>query len=84
MIIDPIDGSLNARRTIPLHSVSIAVADGDSMADVTFGYVYEFGAREEFVATLEGTRSSTASRFEAPRETGWRWSPSRRPSRSAS
>src|SRR5215218_9993513 len=44
VIIDPIDGSLNARRTIPLHSVSIAVATGDSMADVMFGYVYEFGA----------------------------------------
>jgi myo-inositol-1(or 4)-monophosphatase len=54
VIIDPIDGSLNARRTIPLHSVSVAVAGGDSMADVTFGYVYEFGAEEEFVATHEG------------------------------
>jgi myo-inositol-1(or 4)-monophosphatase len=56
VVIDPIDGSLNARRTIPLHSVSLAVADGDSMADVTFGYVYEFGAREEFVGTLDGAR----------------------------
>jgi myo-inositol-1(or 4)-monophosphatase len=53
VIIDPIDGSLNARRTIPLHSVSIAVATGDSMRDVVFGYVYEFGAGEEFVATAE-------------------------------
>jgi myo-inositol-1(or 4)-monophosphatase len=53
VIIDPIDGSLNARRTIPLHSVSIAVATGDSMGDVVFGYVYEFGAGEEFVATTE-------------------------------
>src|SRR5690242_10459573 len=53
VIIDPIDGSLNARRTIPLHSVSIAVASGDSMRDVFFGYVYEFGAGEEFVATTE-------------------------------
>ena len=26
------------------------------MADVTFGYVYEFGAREEFIATLEGAQ----------------------------
>ena len=56
VIIDPIDGSLNARRTIPLHSVSIAIAEGDSMADVTFGYVYEFGAEEEFIATSEGAR----------------------------
>jgi myo-inositol-1(or 4)-monophosphatase len=54
VVIDPIDGSLNARRTIPLHSVSVAVADGDSMDDVTFGYVYEFGAGEEFVASIDG------------------------------
>jgi myo-inositol-1(or 4)-monophosphatase len=53
VVIDPIDGSLNARRTIPLHSVSIAVADGDSMDDVSFGYVYEFGAGEEFIATRD-------------------------------
>jgi myo-inositol-1(or 4)-monophosphatase len=50
VVVDPIDGSLNARRTIPSHSVSIAVAEGDSMADVWLGYVYEFGAGEEFVA----------------------------------
>ena len=56
VVIDPIDGSLNARRTIPLHSVSIAVAEGDSMDDVTFGYVYEFGAGEEFLATREGAQ----------------------------
>ncbi len=50
VVIDPIDGSLNARRTIPSHSLSIAVASGLSMADVEFGYVYDFGAGEEFVA----------------------------------
>lgn len=60
VVIDPIDGSLNARRTIPLHSFCVAVADGDSMDDVRIGYVYEFGAGEEFVAvagegaTLDG------------------------------
>jgi myo-inositol-1(or 4)-monophosphatase len=60
LVIDPIDGSLNARRTIPFHSVSIAVADGDSMDDVRLGYVYDFGASEEYVAvagegaTLDG------------------------------
>jgi myo-inositol-1(or 4)-monophosphatase len=50
VIVDPIDGSLNARRTIPPHSLSIAVATGPSMADVEFGYVYDFGADEEFWA----------------------------------
>ena len=29
VIIDPIDGSLNAKRRIPHHALSIAVADGD-------------------------------------------------------
>jgi myo-inositol-1(or 4)-monophosphatase len=48
VIVDPIDGSLNARRTIPAHSLSIAVASGPSMAEVEFGYVYDFGADEEF------------------------------------
>ncbi|HVV89461.1 MAG TPA: inositol monophosphatase family protein [Solirubrobacterales bacterium] len=51
VVIDPIDGSLNARRTIPSHSLSIAVAEGDSMADVRFGFVHDFGADEEFMAT---------------------------------
>jgi myo-inositol-1(or 4)-monophosphatase len=50
VVIDPIDGSLNARRTVPSHSLSIAVASGDSMAAVEFGYVFDFGAGEEFVA----------------------------------
>jgi len=51
VVVDPIDGSLNVRRTIPSHSLSLAVASGDSMAEVEFGYVYDFGAGEEFVAT---------------------------------
>jgi myo-inositol-1(or 4)-monophosphatase len=50
VVIDPIDGSLNARRTIPSFAVSIAAASGPSMADVEFGFVYDFGADEEFIA----------------------------------
>jgi myo-inositol-1(or 4)-monophosphatase len=50
VVIDPIDGSMNMRRTIPSHSLSVAIASGPSMADVQLGFVYEFGAREEFTA----------------------------------
>ena len=50
VVIDPIDGSLNARRTIPSFAVSIAVASGPSMADVEFGFVHDFGAEEELLA----------------------------------
>lgn len=54
VVIDPIDGSLNARRTIPSFAVSIAVASGPSMADVEFGFVHDFGADEEFMASRGG------------------------------
>ncbi len=54
VVIDPIDGSLNARRTIPSHSLSLAVASGASMAEVEFGFVHDFGAGEEFVARRGG------------------------------
>jgi myo-inositol-1(or 4)-monophosphatase len=54
VVIDPIDGSLNARRTIPSFAVSIAVASGPSMVDVEFGFVHDFGADEEFFASRGG------------------------------
>jgi myo-inositol-1(or 4)-monophosphatase len=50
VVVDPIDGSLNAKRGIPFFSLSIAVADGDRMGDVHFGYVYDFGSGEEWTA----------------------------------
>src|SRR3954454_19760278 len=50
VVVDPIDGSMNAKRGLPHHALSIAVADGPSMADVVFGYVRDFGPAEEWVA----------------------------------
>jgi myo-inositol-1(or 4)-monophosphatase len=50
VVIDPIDGSLNAKRGLPHHAVSIAVAEGPTMADVVFGFVQDFGPDEEWVA----------------------------------
>jgi myo-inositol-1(or 4)-monophosphatase len=50
LVLDPIDGSMNAKRGIPFFAVSLAVADGPTMADVFFGYVFDFGTGEEWVA----------------------------------
>jgi myo-inositol-1(or 4)-monophosphatase len=50
IVIDPIDGSLNAKRMIPTCALSVAVSSGDLMEDVELGYVYDFGAEEEYVA----------------------------------
>ncbi len=50
VVVDPIDGSVNAKRGIPFFSLSLAVADGPAMGDVVFGYVYDFGTGEEWTA----------------------------------
>ena len=50
VVVDPIDGSVNAKRGIPYFSLSLAVADGPTMDDVAFGFVHDFGAGEEWVA----------------------------------
>lgn len=50
IVIDPIDGSLNVRRTLPNHSLSLAVATAPNMGAVRFGYVYDFGPGDEYMA----------------------------------
>ena len=50
LVVDPIDGSLNAKRGIPFFSLSIAVAEGETMDDVVFGFVHDFGSGEEWTA----------------------------------
>ena len=52
VVVDPIDGSLNAKRGLPHHALSVAVATGTTMADVVFGFVYDLGPGEEWRATL--------------------------------
>ena len=54
VVVDPIDGSVNAKRGIPFFSFSLAVAEGGTMGDVAFGYVYDFGSGEEWTAERGG------------------------------
>jgi myo-inositol-1(or 4)-monophosphatase len=49
-VVDPLDGSKNAKRGLPHHALSLAVADGATMAGVLFGFVHDFGPGEEWVA----------------------------------
>jgi myo-inositol-1(or 4)-monophosphatase len=53
-VVDPVDGSLNAKRGLPYSSVSIAIADGGTLADVEFGYVAALDPEIEWWAARGG------------------------------
>ena len=50
VVIDPIDGSLNAKRGLPAYGLSIAVAGGPTMGDVQVGFVADLATGEEWWA----------------------------------
>lgn len=50
VVVDPIDGSKNAKRGLPYYALSMAVAGGETLGDVHFGYVLDLGSGEEWWA----------------------------------
>jgi myo-inositol-1(or 4)-monophosphatase len=54
VVVDPIDGSQNAERGVPYFCLCIAVAEGETIDDVFFGFVHDFGADEEWYAVRGG------------------------------
>jgi myo-inositol-1(or 4)-monophosphatase len=68
VVIDPIDGSLNAKRGLTHHALSIAVADGPTMADVQFAYVHDLGPEEEWWARLGEGAYLDGQRLDPPGE----------------
>lgn len=69
VVVDPIDGSLNAQRVGNSWSLSVAVAAGETMQDVVFGYVHDFGSGEHWVAR-RGAGASVDGRTLDPAEPG--------------
>jgi myo-inositol-1(or 4)-monophosphatase len=72
VVIDPIDGSLNAKRGMPLYCMSIALADGLTMGDVKYAYVKDFGSGEEWWAARGEGAFLNGERLPPLRETGER------------
>src|SRR4051794_32438760 len=63
-VVDPVDGSLNAKRGLPYASLSIAIADGPTLADVEFGYVAAFEPELEWWAVRGGGAFAGSERLE--------------------
>ena len=66
VVVDPIDGSVNAKRAVPFFALSVAVADGPRMDDVFFGYVHDLGTGEEWTATRGGGAMLNGRRLVGP------------------
>jgi myo-inositol-1(or 4)-monophosphatase len=54
VVVDPIDGSVNAKRGLRHFCLSVGVSEGPAMRDVVFGYLYDFGSGEEWTAIRGG------------------------------
>jgi myo-inositol-1(or 4)-monophosphatase len=50
VLVDPIDGSNNAKSGIPFFSTSIALLNGDKLSDLSVGYVLNLAGADEFWA----------------------------------
>lgn len=53
VIIDPVDGSKNAVLGIPFYCTSIAVAEGDRVADIKLAYIINLINGDEFWAAMD-------------------------------
>jgi len=50
ILLDPLDGSNNAKRGIPCFSTSIALLKGDTLRDLRVGYVINLSSGAEYMA----------------------------------
>ena len=50
VVVDPVDGSLNAKRGLGVYSGVVAVADGPRLGDVCVGLIADFARHDQFAA----------------------------------
>ena len=65
VVVDPVDGSLNAKRGLGIYSGVVAVADGPRMRDVCVGLIGDL-ARDDTFAAVRGAGVRLAQRTAMP------------------
>ena len=61
VLVDPVDGSLNAKQGVPVFAVMMAVLDGPLVEDTFAGIVLNLGTAEEWAA-IRGQGATRAGR----------------------
>jgi myo-inositol-1(or 4)-monophosphatase len=64
VVVDPVDGSLNAKRGLGVYSGVVAVADGPRLGDVCVGLIADY-ARDDTFAAVRGAGVRFAERTAA-------------------
>lgn len=69
VVVDPVDGSLNAKQGIPFYNVMLAVLDGPTVAETVAGCVVNLVSGETWTATRgSGAQHNGQPLLVAPRE----------------
>jgi myo-inositol-1(or 4)-monophosphatase len=72
VIVDPLDGSLNAKRGLEPFGASVAVAGGGTFADVTVGYIEDYTRPRAFAAVKgAGLLPVSPAGSAVPSTAGW-------------
>jgi len=66
VLVDPIDGSNNAKTGVPFFSTSIALLNGSALSDLAVGYVINLAVGDEFWALRGKGAYKNGSRIHTP------------------
>jgi myo-inositol-1(or 4)-monophosphatase len=66
VLLDPVDGSVNAKQGLPYYAVVLAAAEGDRCRDVRLGYVQNLVTGDEFHAVAAGGAFRNGERLHPP------------------
>lgn len=67
VLVDPVDGSLNAKQGVPLFGLMLAVLDGPTLDDAYVGYVMNLNTGEEWTAVRKQGAYRQGRRLEVMR-----------------
>ncbi len=66
VLVDPIDGSNNAKNGVPFYATSIALLSGNKLSDLGVGYVMNLASGDEFWAVRGRGAYKNGSRIRTP------------------